>query len=507
LPIAKFFRKPAFLAGLASIFAAIGCGSSGNVIAHQTGSYSNASFKGSYVYQMHGFVVSSTGSLSPYREVGVITADGNGNITAGIDNANVQGTGAPASQSTSLTGTYSIANDGTGQLLLNATALGTLLSSSQITFAVTLASSSTANLMEADFFINGSGVANLQDSTAATSTPTGPFVFRLHDDANAQAASESEVGLLNISAGSVTGAADEGLVSSANSLTISSGNITAPNSSGIGTITFTDSSSVTTSLIYCVVNSSKFVFLPATAGVVGSGSAEAQSGTVSSGLSGTYAFGSRGDDLSSGVGGVATVGEFTASGAAISSGALDAMDDGNYAGAVTFTGTAAASPSAQGRVAATLSAGPTMVLWLVSPARAFFLFENEGAAEDGTADLQTGSSFSAATITGQYALVMDGLDFVNGQALSRIGTLQFDGSSKITLVELSNGSGTGSGAQNPGTLGGNYQVGGSGRITTQITGTNGSGPDMVMYAVSSSQAYALQTDSGENTSGTIQLQQ
>jgi hypothetical protein len=417
------------------------------------------------------------------------------------------GLGTPF-QSTSLTGTYSIANDGTGEIFLNSTALGNVLgsASSRITLAATLSNSSTVQLMEADFFADGAGVANLQDPSVAGTTPAGTFVFRLHDDSNAQGASESQVGILAVSGGSITGSVDEGLISSASSLTISSGSITQSSALGVGTISFTDSSNTATSLIYCIVNSTKLIFLAADTAAVGSGSAEAQSGTVSAGFSGTYAFGSRGDDLNLPAG-VATVGQFTASGAAISSGAFDTIQDGTPQGPVAFTGSAAGSPSAQGRVAVTLSVGPTLVAWLVSPSRAFFLFENESATEDGTADLETGAPFSAASIKGQYALVMDGLDLVNQQAFARIGTLQFDGSSKITLVELTNGSGSGTGATNPGVLTGKYQVGGSGRITSQITGTNGSGPDLVMYVVSSSQAYALQTDPGENTSGTLQLQQ
>lgn len=495
-------KKLCLLVGIASLVAGVGCGGgSGVVLSHQTGNFTNASFKGSYVFQLHGFL----GDGSPYRELGIVTSDGNGNITGGLDTVATIGIGPP-SQSTAVAGTYSISSDGIGQALLNSSALGILVGSpsGQITLGITLASTSTAQLMETDVFAVGTGVADLQDPTAATNTPSGTFVFRLHDEANAQAAPESEVGIFSISGSAVTGSFDEGLISSGSSLAINSGNITQPSASGVGTITFTDNASVTTSLFYCVVNSTKFVFLASTSGLVGSGSAESQSGSVGSGLSGTYAFGSRGDDINSDAA-VATVGQFTANGSTISSGALDTMQDGNYASSSSFTGNAIGSPSAQGRVAVTLSTGQTMVLWLVSPSRAFFLFENESAAEDGTADLQTGSPFSGSTIKGQYALVMDGIDFVNGQALARVGTMQFDGSGKISLVELSNSSI--GGPQNPGPLAGNYQVGGSGRITAQITGTNGSGPDLVMYAVSNSQAYALQNDPGENTSGIIQLQQ
>jgi hypothetical protein len=231
---------------------------------------------------------------------------------------------------------------------------------------------------------------------------------------------------------------------------------------------------------------------------------------VGSGLAGSYVFGARGDD-SSFYAQVATVGQFVGSGATISSGALDSMQDGRYAQqATTFTGSPASNPSSQGRVQVALSTGTPMIFWMISPSRAFFLDAGQNgssAVEDGTADLQTSASFSAATFKGQFAFSMDGTDDINSQGLARIGTLQFDGVSKLTLVELANSSQSGTGASNPGTLSGNYQVGGSGRITTQITNNNGSGPDLVMYAISGSKAYALQIDSGFNTSGTIQLQQ
>src|SRR2546423_15672526 len=102
--------------------AAVGCGGGGVVIPHPTGNYSNASFKGSYVYEIHGFL--GDANNSPYREAGVITADGSGNITAGTDAFRSSAvSGAPLQSA--VTGTYTIASDGTGQILLNSTALGT----------------------------------------------------------------------------------------------------------------------------------------------------------------------------------------------------------------------------------------------------------------------------------------------------------------------------------------------------------------------------------------------
>jgi len=516
--ISRSLYKLCFLAGIASLLGAAGCGSSGVVIPHSTGNYSNASFKGSYVYQIHGFLADA--NSYPYRETGVITADGAGNITAGVDAFTSSAfTGGPIQSTASVTGTYTIASDGTGQVLLSSTGLGVEVGSTQISLAVTLASTSQAELMEADVFASGAGTAELQDPTAISAAPSGTFVFRLHQEVDAQSSSSaSEVGVFAVASGSLTsGSMDQSLFPVSSSLlSLTAGTFSTPTSFGAGTGSFTDSSPYQTNFLYYIVNSAKFVLLASNSGSVGSGSAEVQSGAVGNGLAGTYAFGSRGDDFNF-YADLATVGQFTGSGATISSGALDLMQEGTEGGSVsqptTFTGTpttTTSNPSPQGRVQVTLSTGTPVIFWMVSPSRAFFLDNTPTtSAEDGTADLQTNASFSAASLKGQFALIMDGMDVLNSfpEGLARVGTLQFDGASKLTLVELANASQSGTGATNPGALAGNYQVGGSGRITTQINGNNSGGPDLVIYAISGAQGYALQVDPGTNTSGMVQLQQ
>jgi hypothetical protein len=510
--ISKVLKPSVFLAGVASLAVAVGCGGSGVVLPHPTGNYSNASFKGSYVYEMRGILSDNT----PYREAGVITADGNGNITGGIDGfANPNNSGAIQS-SASVTGTYTIANDGTGQILLGSTGLGTLAGVSQISLAVTLASTSQAQLMEADAFASGAGTAELQTATAISSAPNGTFVFRIHQEVDAQTfTSASQVGFFTIAGGSLSsGSMDQNLFQvTSSSLTLTAGSFSAPSTLGSGTASFTDSSPYTTNFFYYIVNSSKFVVLASNPGAVGSGSAELQTGAVGAGLQGTYAFGSSGDDAVFNFRNqVATVGEFTGSGATISAGQLDALQDGqNYSQDVAFTGAATTgtnNPSSQGRVLVTLNESGTsvpVIFWMVSPTRAFFLDNLTTRAEDGTADLQTSTSFSAATFKGQFAFLMNGID-TSPEGLARVGTLQFDGSGRLTLVELANASQSGTGASNPGAMAGTYQVGSGGRFTGTVSG-GGNGLDLVGYAVSGSQAYLLQVDPGTNTSGTIQLQQ
>src|SRR5436305_844803 len=183
LPISKILKISGLLAGVASLALAGGCGGGTKVvIPHPTGNYSNASFKGSYVYEIHGILADDT----PYREAGVITADGNGNITGGIDGFANSNNGGAIQSSASVTGTYTIASDGTGQILLGSTGLGTLAGVSQISLAVTLASTSEAQFMEADAFASGTGTAELQTATAISSAPSGTFVFRMHQELDAQ---------------------------------------------------------------------------------------------------------------------------------------------------------------------------------------------------------------------------------------------------------------------------------------------------------------------------------
>src|SRR5262249_17332650 len=149
----------------------------------------------------------------------------------------------------------------------------------------------------------------------------------------------------------------------------------------------------------------------------GSGEAEVQSGAVGNGLSGNYAFGTRGDDPTpNGITSLsATVGNLNASGGTITSYNFDAMQDGAYSNGNT-TGTYSSTPD--GRTAVTLTGVSPEVFWMVSPSRTFFLISSGSDVEDGTADLQTVNPFSASTMKGQYAMVMDGVDFVFAEDLA-----------------------------------------------------------------------------------------
>jgi hypothetical protein len=479
--------------GIISLLAAAGCGTGGSgslVLPNSTGSYSNASLKGSYVYQIHGFGVLNG---NPYREVGVFTADGNGHITGGSDDASGATTGAQVS------GAYTVAKDGTGFVSIN-TATGPL------NFAITLASSSKLYLIEADPFANAGGSAELQDASALSSPPAGTFVFRMHQETSAQGAgSASEVGNLVVFGGSGTGAMDENSQVSFDSTSLN-WTLGPPNSLGRGTGSFVNTgTSFSTRFIYYIVSATHFVMLVSNGTAVGSGSAELQTGNVGNGLSGNYAFGSRGETRNFFLG-VARVGQLIASAGSLST-TQDVAQDGNVASGVSSS--ACYTAASNGRVVVTSVSGGTcstdliQVFWMVSPSRAFFVNNSAITFEDGTADMQTSANFSTSNFNQQYAMAMDGID-VSPELLSRTGTIKFDGSGKITVNEVLNVSNNSSGAQSPGLFSGTYSVASSGRVSMTA---NGGSLNLVLYAVSPSQAYVLQTDSGTVTSGMLRGQQ
>jgi len=493
------------------LIVAVGCGTGGSGgFLNNTENFTNASLKGSYVYQLHG---GDSFSLKPYREVGVFTADGAGNITGGSDDASFNTT----SSSAAVTGTYQIAADGTGSITMTGV-IGTF------NLALTMVSSSKVYLIEADnanttfLGVNASGIAELQDSAAIANTPIGSFAFRIHDEISGiSQVPASQVGAFTVPGSGVNGAMDQNAGG-----TFSNPNLTwtfnPPGALGRGTGTFLNAStSVTSNFFYYIVNSGKAALLMSDAGVVGSGVAEGQSGAIGNGLSGTYAFGSNGDDTnaSSGLfGTVATVGEFTATAGNIS-GVEDSMVEGNLTSNSTTTSCYTASPN--GRVVVvsatgnTCSSTVTQVFWMVNPNRAFFLDLNSSIFDDGSADLQTGT-FSQSSMKGQFAMVMGGTDLTTEQLglapqlLTRVGVVQLDGAGRVTINELANSSDPNVGIVNaPGILSGTYSVSSNGRITGGAA-NGGGGFDFVMYGVSGTQAYALQADPGVITSGTLERQ-
>jgi len=481
------------------------CGSSGSgatPVGAGQGNFSKASLKGQYAYQIAGYDLSNNGA--PYREAGYFVADGNGNLTSGADDFSEPGSNGVQNNSTS--GTYSIANDGTGSLTLN-------VAGNTLNFSLTMVSANEVLMNEADSGAIAAGRADLQSASALSSVPSGTFVFRIHSCVSCSGGdSASLAGATSVAGGSIKGFDDvlRGGVFDNNTgaaLAIT-GSLNTPSSSGRGTGSITDASG-TVNFIYYIVDAQHLRFLVSDSNAIGMGSAEAQSGTFStSSLNGSYAFGSRADDSTDGINAQNTVGVFTAGGnGTISTGTLDAVRDGISYTQVGLTGSY--TVSSNGRVTVTLSPSGLgaiqQVFWMVSPSRAYLLTDDATKVEDGTADQQQGS-FSNSTLNGQYAFSMDGIESANGgtAALTRVGWIIWNGSGTLTWNESVNNSS--SGFNQPGYLSGTYSVASNGRTTATVNNLSINNDDIVVYLVSGSNAYMLQNDAGVEIVGTMAAQ-
>src|SRR3984893_14205694 len=473
--------------GLLSLLFCAACGSSNGGVPGfiPKGNFSNASLSGQYVYQIEGFDFSNLNTVSAYREAGVFTANGSGVITRATDDLS-EGHGVVT---TVRTGSYTIGTDGTGTLSFNNT-LGT------VTLEVTLVSASKVYMVEGDTLLNAGGLAEKQNSAAIAAAPTGTFVFREHDLNSSTLQSVASVGAFTVG-GSVAsnGNKDVNTGGAFSSLTFT-GSFNAPDTTtGRGSGTFTDSALATSSFNYYIVDANNVRFLAATTGVVGDGRAELQSGTPA--LSGSYAFGSKGDTGS--LGGVNMAGRFTASGGSITAGARDSVQEGGPATNVSFTGTFPQAASGRAVLSLSTAANSNYVVWMVSPTRGLFLVNDSNTVQDGSLDLQQVSSFSNSTMSGQFGFVMGGFD-VGQTPKDRVGTLQWDGSGKLILNEFTNTAGSPSTA----TLSGHYAVSANGRTGSSISNLSS---NLIFYLVSGNDASVVQTDPNVELNGTISKQQ
>ena len=473
--------------GLLSLLFCAACGSSNGGVPGfiPKGNFSNASLSGQYVYQIEGFDFSNLNTVSAYREAGVFTANGSGVITSATDDLS-EGNGVVTTAST---GSYTIGNDGTGTLSFN-NALRT------ITLEVTLVGASKVYMVEGDTLLNAGGLAEKRNSVAIAAVPTGTFVFREHDLNSSTLQSAASVGAFTVGGGVASnGNKDVNTGGAFSSLTFT-GSFNAPDTTtGRGSGTFTDSALATSSFNYYIVDANNVRFLAASTGVVGDGRAELQSGTPA--LSGSYAFGSKGDTGS--LGGVNMAGRFTASGGSITAGVRDSVQDGGTATNVSFTGTFTQAASGRAVLSLSTAANSNYVVWMVSPARGLFLVNDSNTVQDGSLDLQQVSSFSNSTMNGQFGFVMDGFD-VGQTPKDRVGTLQWDGSGKLILNEFTNTAGSPSTA----TLSGHYAVSANGRTGSSISNLSS---NLIFYLVSGNDAYVVQNDSNVELNGTISKQQ
>jgi len=486
------------LAAVAALFAS-SCGgnSAPTVPPPPTGGFSNADLKGTYSFSMSGTDAGLNFGAFIAR-VGSFTADGNGNITAAIEDVTDAGSLPQLVQFTS--GSYSIQANGKGTLALNSAGTGLQLS-------IALNSQTAGVMIQTDLNATSSGSFALQTPAAFTPTAiTGAYVFDI-SGTTSNGGPSSVVGQITTNgAGNIQG----GLFDSNDAGSILSAQIIPAGGTyqmdpanganfGRGTMAFGG-----LSFVFYIVDGSRFKLMESDGQFSTFGDALQQSATVAtqnSGFTGDFTFLIGGSAALGTAGPVARAAAFTADGGG-NLGAI-ALDDNNTGTHKAITGSTSISGaiydidtanagSGRGTMSFTASNNPNLgtfsfVFYLISPTKAFIQDISNGIIGDGTMLAQAGP-FSGSGLAGNFVFNWSGIvlgssanltfeeDFVGQYALASSGAI----SGTVDFVEL--GSST---QRNPAFLNqaltGTLVLSGDGRGSNDYTVTTGTSPQTTFH--------------------------
>jgi hypothetical protein len=500
----RSMKQLGYFASVLSLVFMAACGGGGGPANPGTpnANFSNATFKGNYVFTMEGQCVNACSTGYTITSAGVMVADGNGNITGGEWDLNVGG----VENELTLTGTYGVNADGTATATLNA-------GGGAASYVMMLTGTNGGYIVSNDTTWALSGVMQKQSSVVQ---PSGNLVFR--------GAGQGPAGLSYAIAGAVnlgTGAVTADMNNNGSFISLGGGlaTITNPfdaNGRGVVTIASTGTLPGMSFVVYAVdANSAEIV---STDNFSMQGRAELSGGALTSGsiLSGKFAFLSAGypveavsatTDVGSTEGGI-----FTGDGAgSITGGTIDAVYDSTAlpGSSLTASGTVSTAGGVTRDTIVTSTGSATLPMktasiWFVNANRAFFVTTGSGRAEAGTMQSQSGGPFSDNATFGFYQ---------TGWGITSSGPV---GLTSTTLFANSGGTVGGyTQSLNLGFSGPNVTTGNGTLSFDTATGTLGSltlnktaigGEDMRIYQYSSTQAFIMEVDPTVITSGTMTLQ-
>jgi hypothetical protein len=374
----------------------------------------DAELNGHYAFLFNGF---NDVSSAQVMMVASFVADGTGNITSG--EVGVCQGGAPACPTGgtgTITGTYTIGADNRGTMNLTYTSGMTSINHS---YAIAVGTITSGGIAQKARFIEfddttpptgarGEGVMFLQNTAAFTQASINgkyAFGFAGHDPTGSRFAMAG-VANANGSGGVTGGEADQNDAGTiTNSISITGGSYTTPDTAGIGSFTLTVSGGTTTTPVnweYAVVDAGHLLVVTTGSGAtVATISGEALVQTLASfsnsSLNGNAVeynsgLGSGGAGSSS-----VTIGVVAANG----SGGATLTEDINDGGSITADSTLSGitySVATGGRVT-TNASGP--ILFLVGTNEAFILSTNN-SVEFGFLEPQSAGPFSTSTVRGNY---------------------------------------------------------------------------------------------------------
>jgi len=417
-------------AGIAAVVAATGCSGGGSVTPPPPmGGFSNSSLKGQYAFSMVGQDLSG----AFLARVGSFTADGNGNITAAVEDLGSAGRVAFTG------GSYSIQSNGRGTLTLtqNATA--------GIGFSITLTSANAGLMVQTDLNATSSGSFHLQSpgsfsvsgihnnyvfSTAGVEGTVGAplaIMGQMTTDGGGTVTS----GVIDINDGALADVTPPAAIPSGGTYGQDSANLNDLASFGRGVITFDGFT-----FVFYIVDSTHLLLLEEDGANVTSGDAFQQSGAIPTQTSnfsaGSFVYLIGGAAVTGNFGPIARAARFTTDGSGnLSNIFLDDNNDGNLHSIANSSGvtqsTYAIDTSAiavnRGRGTFTFKQSSlgtfSLVFYLMSPTQAVLQDQSVGLISSGTMLGQSGT-ISNSSLAGNYAFNW------SGQVLPSGGNVGFE---------------------------------------------------------------------------------
>jgi hypothetical protein len=400
-------------AGAATALAA--CGGGAPTPTPPSGGFSNASLKGQYAFSLTGVEIENGAYAA---RIGSFTADGAGNIGAGLEDQLNLSAGQPASQISFTGGTYQIQNTGTGTISLQA-ASGTLQ------LSVVLQSASTGFVVETDLGAATSGSIHLQTaSDFSLSGLTNQYVFELYGVTfvPSTAAPLSLIGEFNANGG---GAVTGGVMDIDNGNQTPSGATPIPATSyamdpsngatfGRGTMTLNGYD-----LAFYIVDSTHLVLLEEDTAGGSAGDAYLQSASIptqNSQLTGSFVYQMNGLFTKGTQGPISRVARFTTDGSGVLTAVtLDTSYNGNYTHSAQASSTSYAmdtSNAGSGRGTFGFTASgfvASNVFYLISPTQALVQETSPGVIAVGPMMAQGAGPFALSGLTGNFVLIWNGV--------------------------------------------------------------------------------------------------
>ena len=462
--------------------------------------FGNRVLSGSYAFSTSGRHHATNGFFS---RVGSFVADANGGLT-GIEDVNPQ-PGTITAQPISFSGSYSIGADGRGTMQFCEPATGNACTVPTSLFRVVVISPQQAQIIDfqAGSAANGEIVSQPDVSVFKTSGLSGGYTFSF-SGISSGTTEESVVGeFVSDGAGKITsGELDTNIGGALTSqVAITNTSTYSVDSRGRGIAALVTSGG-TSNFIFYMVSASRAKFLEKDPSPILAGDSFKQQSIAPWGpnsLNGNIVFQTSGTNSTGAF--LADVGTFAADGSGTitaGSGLLDQNSGGAVTSAAPYGGTYTVDVLGRGTITIP---NHSYVLYMISAGNAVLQETTASSVAHGLLTQPQGGPFNSASLSGSYSLVLTGQN-ASKQEEDVVGQLSANGTGNVTAASLDiNNFGTLATGQ---TAIGTYTAvaASSGRTTVLLNPTR----NLVLYFVSPTQAYALDTDTTGAAIGSLDKQ-